>query len=98
MKEYQEVDFYLTEKGWIMGDIRNQDGEIIRPADNPIPSNYALKTMERTYKPTLKKQQGESTIKLDNSNSISIEEKIKKIDFLEQKYSGTKPYVPYIYK
>ena len=96
MEQYQEVDFYLSEsKGWILGEIRNQDGDIIREADKPIPSDCIYQTMEKTFKP-------DTTSKIDSVcikniwREGSSDEIMQKIKDLKNKHLASKPYVPYI--
>ena len=92
MEKYQEVDFYLTKEGWIVGDIRNQDGQNKKQADATIPSDYVLKVTEKTYEPN-------TTRKLDStriSPNGSYQELMNEIKTLQEKYNGTRPYVPYL--
>ena len=96
MKQYQEVDFYLSEsEGWILGEIRNQDGDVIREADKPIPSDCIYQTMEKTFKPNTTREIDSVCIK-NISREGSSDEIMQKIKDLKNKHLASKPYVPYI--
>lgn len=96
MEKYQEVAFYLTDDGYIMGDVINQDGKIIKKADQPIPSNYYLKTIQKTYKPKVNKTHDSVGVQVGKSSNFSDKEGIDLINDLHKKYCGKKIYVPYL--
>lgn len=91
---YQIVDFYLTNQGWIVSDVRNNSGEIVLKSSHKIPANYFFKITELTYKPGTASFNGFCSYIPNYNNYNNYLNNKKTIERLEKQFD--RPYIPYI--